>query len=279
MREVLQRVLIASGRNLPAEYVQSLVVFGRGRLGRLKLTDVDSMRVIAGEQVLDFMRARYDFAPNPGALDQEQIGDLVSLMQSLNRSTDPDAVARHAESETKGRVSWLRTKQRQPREIGLSTRVLFEAGRYPDGSELSPPPAARRTSPTLLALLLALLLAASALVYVYGGVTQVGDAIFQTVDEMMGRDGASSQQQPLPVVGRKRPQDENVNAIIAAQRLRETAPDIYEQISTPMHPQVSVVNGRQTFTWQYAGKGNGSLRSISITLDTRGEIVGVSQRQ
>ena len=98
-REMLHRVLGAFGTNLPSGYLQNLVVFAGGNLSQLSLDDADSMRVIPDRDIADYLRARCgDFPPNPGALDAEQVTDLISVLKSANQASNPDVIALHAEN-------------------------------------------------------------------------------------------------------------------------------------------------------------------------------------
>ena len=66
---------------------------------------------------------------------------------------------------------------------------------------------------------------------------------------------------------------------LALQRLRESGPHIYAQLTNPRRPRLSTTNGLPTYTWQYVGKSakdSATVHKISLTLDSGGRVVGVT---
>ncbi len=66
---------------------------------------------------------------------------------------------------------------------------------------------------------------------------------------------------------------------LALQRLTEASPEIRQRLSKASQPQLSVTNGMATYTWEYVSKStqsSASVARISITLDSSGQIVGVT---
>ena len=130
-RQVLQRLLVASGRDLPARYLQSLVVFTAADLDRLRLDEVDALRVIPECDLIDFIRARYDFPPNEGGLDRS--GDRRSRLvphvaRQVQRSRRP-RVARQEVASASKRFEWRRPKRPERAPLSTATRVHLRSRR------------------------------------------------------------------------------------------------------------------------------------------------------
>lgn len=67
---------------------------------------------------------------------------------------------------------------------------------------------------------------------------------------------------------------------LARQRLREASPEIEEALVSPDSPEVSDVEGKTTYKWEYVRQtdsGSASMKTIAITLDGSGRMVGASQ--
>jgi hypothetical protein len=103
-RKWLHKVLTQNGRDLPANYVQSLIVFADGKIDALELSDTDKMRVVSKSGLADFVRARYDFQPNVGQLGPEAQQDLCEFIVASNRRDDPVIWAKHLESCEKAKA-------------------------------------------------------------------------------------------------------------------------------------------------------------------------------
>ena len=66
---------------------------------------------------------------------------------------------------------------------------------------------------------------------------------------------------------------------LALRQFKKVDPHTYKGLVDRENPQLSATKGLPTYTWQYIKKltdGSASIRSISITLDESGRIVGVS---
>ena len=97
-REKLATILKREGYQFDASYVQSLVVFAKGTIDPLELTDEDDARVLTLDQLEEHLRTRSDFAPNTGDMTADTVASLALLLGSLDCKDNPDVVARHAAS-------------------------------------------------------------------------------------------------------------------------------------------------------------------------------------
>jgi len=280
-REALQRILTASGRNLAPEYIQSLVVLVGSDLNALRLTDVDSMRVVPDREVVDFVRARYDFEPNLGTLDAEEVAGLVSLLRSVNRSLDPDVVARHAATSATG-LAFIRslfTRSPRPSEQPPGSRAVFGTrDRYPDGTHRVAP----KKSPSLASQALLLLVAGLLGWFMFFGgglemvLTQLG-LISGTINHDITAPAPAYDPTSLDPMLNPEP-----DVALALSRMREADPAIYAALIRPDQPAFTSSNGLPTYTWSYSarsGTGATGTRTISITLDAAGNVVGVTGSQ
>lgn len=66
---------------------------------------------------------------------------------------------------------------------------------------------------------------------------------------------------------------------LALRRLNEADPEVYAKLANPTRPRLSTTNGLPTYTWEYVTKqspSSASVRRISVTLNSSGQIVGVT---
>lgn len=71
------------------------------------------------------------------------------------------------------------------------------------------------------------------------------------------------------------------NVPLARQRLAEASPEIEASLASPDAPTIGVVGSNTTYTWdrlQQTTAGAVTVRKITLTLDSAGNIVGVDQR-
>jgi|GEM_PF-2675633 len=284
-REMLQRVLTACGRRLPADYVQSLVVFAGGNIANLHVDDFDALRVVPSTEMVEYLEARCgDFQPNPGALDAEQVADLVSLLKSLNKAQDPEVLELHAARVARAtrRFGGFRRRPAPSRAAqgSFGSHVVYnQDGRYPDGSHFGPVHHPARRDSVLRPLLASLF----ALVLLWwlvaaGGVFALSD-LFSSATTLTLGGGTRVERQVAPVAS---PQPAlSYDSALALKRLKEVDPQKRRKLVNPSEPRLSAVNGLPTYTWQYLEKSSSSavsVHEISITLDNNGQIVGVSGR-
>jgi len=282
-REMLHRVIQACGRRLPPEYVQSLVVFAGGNLAHLKVDDADALRVVPSREVVDYLRARCgDFQPNRGALDAQQVADLVSLLQSLNQARNHEVVAQHAANVTRASRRFggqLRRNRPAPNTAPHHSpygapAVYNQNTRYPDGSQFAPArrnPWWARLGRQLLPLML--LLAFGWWFVDGGGGAVLGGAIASSILGATNRSAAAVSARP-PTVSVA-----TYDVSLARRKLKEASPSVYRQLANAETPRLSMTRGLPTYTWQYVNKTAAnavSVQEISVTLDAAGNIVGVT---
>ncbi len=112
-REKLGTILKRYGYEFDASYVQSLVVFAKGAIEALELTDEDRARVISVDELAEHLRTRTDFAPNLGEMTPETVESLGLLLASLNCKDNPEVVARHAASVAAAKQGGRKRRQRR----------------------------------------------------------------------------------------------------------------------------------------------------------------------
>ena len=118
-RTWLHRLLVQYQRGMPDKYVQSLIVFVRGEIDDLKLSEADQMRVASTDGLAEYVTTRYDLQPNEGQLGAEAQADLWEFLCTQNRSADAEVLAEHiarVQSAKAGESSRTRT----PRPRGKS---------------------------------------------------------------------------------------------------------------------------------------------------------------
>lgn len=287
-REMLHRVLGAYGRNLPPRYVHNLVVFAGGNIEHLKLDDADKLRVVPASEVVDYLRARcWDFQPNPGDLDADQVNGLVSLIRAADQSGNADAVGAHSDNvamATRRFGGRLRGGRRPvpaasaPKSPYGSAHAYYTSDRYPDGSQSLRPARSRWWEPAVRRGVGLMLLAALGWwVFAGGGALAIGRVVVGLAPMVPG--GAATQSAPTPL-----PASVNLpvgyDVGLAQQRLLEADARTYRKLANASSPQLSTTGGLPTYTWQYAEKtarNAVTILKISITLDANGNIVRVTK--
>ncbi len=285
-REMLHRVLGACGCRIPDEYVQNLVVFAGGNLEHLKVDGADSLRVIPHKEVVDYLRARSgDFQPNPGALSDENVAGLISLLRSADKASDPSIVALHAENVRRAtRRFGDRFRARRPARGRLSpspygaSRVYNQDGRYPSGSQYVHKLRSSRMELMLREVLGAVFMLALAWwLFIGGGII----GIAQVGNFLTGRHVESASTESAV------PSPDRASGIVydvpmALQRLKEASPSTYRKLTNPRRPSLSTTRGLPTYTWKYIARpasNSASVRTISITLSAAGQVAGVTGGQ
>ena len=123
-RTWLHKLLVQYQRDMPDKYVQSLIVFVRGEIDDLNLSETDRMRVVTTDGLAQYVTARYDFQPNEGQLGVEAQTDLWDFLCTQNKSADPEVVAQHialAQSAKRGKSPRPRTQH--PRSKSAAERI------------------------------------------------------------------------------------------------------------------------------------------------------------
>ena len=287
-REMVHRILGAHGLRYPAEYVQSLVVFAGGNLKALAVDDVDSMRVIPDSEIVDYLRARCgDFPPNPGALDAEQVANILSLFNSVNHAGNPEVEALHAENVLRatrrfgGRSRGAKRGSGSPApRIPTASRQIFNStDRYPDGSQFR---SRSRRPARLSSFVSGLLVVALGMWILYGGGVSLvsGLASLWLHPSAVSLAPQAPAPEALPITDPTQPVSYDVP--LALQRIREASPGIFARLANPTRPELSTTRGLPTYTWQYLDKPAGNAvtaHTIAITLGPDGQIAGVTGSQ
>ena len=287
-REMLHRVLGACGRNCrPATY-RAWSSLREATSTTFALTTVTRCASFLNRRWLTTSgHAAATFRQNPGALDAEQVTDLVSLLRSVNKCDDPDVADLHAENvhcATRRFSDRFRGRGRgripaAPVNPYGAAIVYDQNARYPDGSQHVP---ARRVSGSLRlagnALGAALVLAMAWWLVVGGGQATLG-ALGDAVVSAVSVRGTTT---PAPDAAPARAASSvGYDTKLALRRLREVDARTYARLVDPSTPRLSTTRGLPTYTWEYLEKPSKRsvvVREISITLDASGRIVGVTSR-
>lgn len=250
-RSKLLRVLQQHGFRLDSSYTQSVIVFANGSIDDLDLAPEDRARVLATAEFDHHLATRPDFAPNSGDLNPNQVAAIAEIISSLDCSGDSTVQARHDQM----------VKEASKRRRGKAGRFTRGAApRRPSTPRTSSKPESR-TSP--LVAMIGILVALAAL-WGQQVVSHLASAVFS---------GA-----PAPPVAQPSPAAPSVPEALA--RLREADPVIAGSLVDPDNPVTSTVNGYPTYTWQYMkqdGAQAASIKSIRVSFDQTGRIVGVSE--
>jgi hypothetical protein len=263
-RKILGELLFQYGRPLSENYIQSLVVFANGALQGLELSGVDPMRVVEFDGLNEYLRTRPDFQFSPTELSQDTQNDLAGFIQSQNRRQDPEVWARHleyAKARKAGRRATGQKRQSRPR--------TYDRRPYPYRPSPSSQAAGRQDLARLVAAIA--VLAVVAVLGYFGLVALLtAQANAQQVAVVRARIPQSAMPEDKPTVAR------------ALQRLQSAAPNVYQSLPDREHPIVTMTDGLTKFTWadvSRTSKSSAKVRSVSITLDADGQLVGVDARR
>lgn len=287
-REMLHRMLQAFGHNLPVNYVQSVVVFYGSNLDHMKLNDVDSMRVINDKELVDFLRARYEFQPNPGGL-ADDVDDLVSLLGSVNKRGDREVEARHAEMvERAARRFGLpalasRDSSAPARPAAGPTIFGGSSSRYPDGSHLSTYRARNPIVTWAWRLGVGALAAVFWVWFLVGGGLALTLGYVEQVAPQLASFGFDSVASPSAgTIGTSSPAQTEETAPIdvrlARRRLTERNAALANAVIDPGRPEVSQDGSTTRYTWaMLARNGTNAVtaQKVVLVLDARGAVVSL----
>ncbi len=271
-RKKLHALLRDSQVHVPAEYLQSVIVFAEGRIDTLELSDADQARVMTADQFLAHLRTRHEFMPNPGGLTPETIAVYADWLRALNRASSWEVQARHAQTV---------------HAVGGGSRLTHSGSVRRSGGQPAPRPWTRtdrqtvgprnthaqrqdvsgRPHPFVLALaavLIALLTCCCSSMAAVWVRSAVRPSTFVPGATQIPTTSVPAEHYDVP---------------LALSRLQEAAPDVYTAVSNKQSPELSEANGYATYTWEYveqAGAGAAQVRRISVSLDETGQLAGIS---
>lgn len=246
----VRQALRQAGNALNPDFVKSAVVFAEADLSQLELDSLARSRVAGLDGVEGLIRARHDFAVNDGSLSGADVASLAGLFRGLDRSADEGVVEQHAAYRSKGSTSASRTQTRStpPRRSGFADRL-------------------RRALGDLAWRLLILLLTGALLWWLFVG-PGLSLLVRYALSGFTDSGGVA-----VTAVPKAAPMVED-----AKTALQEIDPVKYAALADPDHPRVATVAQGTTFTWEYVqASGNAAqVKTISLTLDANGQVVGVS---
>ncbi|MDR3685654.1 MAG: nuclease-related domain-containing protein [Coriobacteriia bacterium] len=294
-RSVLSRVLQASGRRLGDDYIQSVVVFAGSDIRHLKLTEADKLRVVPIREVGDLMRARYDFTPNPGGLSAENIANLISTLKNADQSRIIDTRHKHADRVARELrpfpLNLLPTMPVFPtqrsREAAVTRNVFSGVDRY-EGINTSTPPRRAFFTPSGFLTLVAVV-AVLGWILAGGGAAVLETAVMSgSLQPLVALVWTPRQVMPVRVVAPLSPAVPVTPMVdapdlqTALRRLHSASPTAWASLQEPDNPLVMCRDGLTKFTWvslESESPGSVQARTVSITLDNQGGLIGVDAGQ
>jgi hypothetical protein len=270
--EALREAFSICGRQVPAHYITSAVMFLGADLSQLKLDPADQARVMDARHLEDWVRTRGDFPPNEGALEEQEIRDLHSLLKALDRSDNDEVRARHAEGSAKAGSY----KKRASAQVNLTDSIT---GTAPPAPRLSPnrypgiEQAVLSRSTSLIALLA--LVAVAVWLFVYGGYGVVSLHVTDWTQRAAVGIGPAPQEPAAPALYLQ------PNTAQAKERLTEAAPHLLPRIRQADSPYVSERDGAILYTWEYTEQAGSvdAIGTFTLGLDLNGNVVHVDQRE
>lgn len=252
----LRHVLRASGIDLPEEAFTNAVVFVGAKTSALEL-DADPSTVVLDLGALTGLVVSRQRAPS----DRPQIPPelamrIIAAIQAVNRSADPEVVARH-DAQVAGRRETVSARASSAR---LPTR------RYVPAMGRARPPAAEGNL-AALAVGIAIVL----LVLVGGGMSWIGGPL----RTLFSPGGLSN-----PVGQRGATAGDAANVERAKQILRDSDPRTYAKVTDLDSPAIGTARGIPTYTWQYTEKLSADkvrVRSLTMAIDASGVLRGVTR--
>ena len=261
--------------------MKSAVVFVGANISALELQSHEALKVMDLADLETFIKARVDYAVNPGALTSEQIEKTLDVLEKRDKSADPETIARHAGSM---HVPLRRKRTAQSGDVRAPERGVRPQSWTQPAHARTPTPTLRMRSPVeglayrflsfvIRLALVTVFLAGMWWLVISGRVddlihrlefansaVETSNPVQQTVPADVSADGASS-----------------VSLATAKQALRDAAPDIYSQVSNLNDPEVTTSGGLATYKWEYVQVGGSKavVKTIALTLDSDGAVVGV----
>lgn len=260
----LKTALVITGRRIPDEYFTDLVVAAGADISGLRLPGPDQLKVIDARELAASLKARYDFAPNQGLIEQHEIDDLISLFQALDRT---DSRGDHAVEESVSTASPLgRLRRHKAANVAVADHVAglapaaprLTGERYPSYATVK-----RRGVPVAL-LMLVLALALGVWLFRFGGYGMV-------VNSLVALLPAPSQAE-LPSPGES---GTTVSVDQAEASLQRMQPQIFARVTNRGTPQVVTAGGVSKFTWTYTVASNSAPHKYTLGFDINGDIVYV----
>ncbi len=275
----LTDVLAACGRRLGPTYIADLAVFAGADLSKLNLTPAERLQIIDADDLAANLSARYDFATNPGALELGEVGDLASLLTTLNRFEDAEVQARHVglvNSTSGGLGRWFERQQRGVQvnvsndAVGMAPVAMrLSEDRYPGVARAQQQAPKRKTSPIALIALL-VVVAVTVWMLFFGGLAVAQDALLSVLPS-----GQGPQQSAAPSTAGGELNDASLAT--AKETLKDTAPDEYSRATNLDAPLVNQAEEFTLYTWTYVDKA-GQEKTITLTFDESGMLRGANRQ-
>lgn len=265
---VLRRILHAAGRPLDPDYVRSAIVFVGADISQLELDSLHRMRVMDLADLARYIQARHDFAINPGALDARAVAALANMIRELDMSGDAEVERAHA-ARARGRGRKRAVNEDEFvvwKEVGSASRIEGLSGvriRHKGAARL------RSLMLDLLARVAVLLVTGVFLWWLFAG---AGAPLFQRL-LLSSWKTPDTLNVPAPD-GVSGPSVAEAKAALA----EAAPPSIVAGLVNPDQPTVEGIPQGARYTWEYVEtNGNeATVRTISITLDASGQMVGVN---
>ena len=271
---LVRQVLKQAGNPLPPDFVKSAVVFAEADLSQLELDSLAQSRVVDLAGVEGLIKARHDFAVNGGDLSETDVATLAGLFRGLDRSSDPRTQAEHAayRSEMRG-TSANSAYSRDPRRGARSGYRARPTRMYPDSA---PSHAGAGGCADQILRMLAdfalrmALLAAAVAVFWWLFMGPGWPLLTKFLSFGFSASGETAAPASTPSAG--------PTVADAQAALQATDPGKYAALANPDSPEVTQVEQGTTFTWEYvqATGSTAQVKTIAVTLDPSGQLVGVN---
>jgi len=279
--ETLRRALAACGRSVGPEYFGDLVIHAGADVSSLRLEDTTTLnRFIDASELRAALGARFDFAANPGAIEDRERDDFVSLLGLLDRS---DSTVQAAQAgKTKGPAAGLfGLGAKEPTTIGISDSAAGIAPPPPHRTaERYPTIQATRSRKSLVPLVALLLVLLVGLFWKLGTVQSVvllSQPLVLGVQDLLHKQPSTAtglaEDSRAPAVGQA------VSMRVAKRVFRTYDPETYKFVTNRDAPAMSRNGEFTTYTWDYTDTTPGAERSgtVALTFDSTGKLRGVDR--
>jgi len=265
--ENLKRALDVFGKRLPDEYFADLVVVYDADISGLSLNAASEFRVVNGFDAEEALRARYDFAVNPGALTREEVDEFAGLIRTFNRADDASARARFEDAKKPFLPPALRRRAVEVNVSDSAAGIAPMAPRIGDRYPAMVRPKRTREASTFF-LLLALVGAIAVWLFLYGGL----QTLRANVNDLLSSNSGAAGPRTLTPVSTGSAADVDR----AKELLGEVDPDTYSKVVDLDAPEVAFVEEYTTYTWHYTdASARGGETWIALTIDEYGRLRGV----
>ncbi len=246
----VRQALRQAGSPLNPDFVKSAVVFAEADLSQLELDSLARSRLVDIAGVEGLIRARHDFALNDGSLSEADIASLGGLFRGLDRSADTVVVEQH--------VAYRTSPASDVRPTGINIA-------RPRGGGFGGRVSGALVDLTSRLVVLAALFGLLWYFFIGPGAPLLTDFLLSGFH----RANPSTAAEQVPA---------GPTVADAKAALQEIDPAKYAALASPDAPTIATVPQGTTFTWEYvqASGSTAQVRSIALTLDASGQVVGVS---